>query len=308
MRIGMIDVDGHHYPNLPLMKLSAHHKKYGDSVEWYNPLLSGHMDRVYMAKVFSFSSDYSYNVDADQIIKGGSGYHIHLLDDLEYWAGEDETLPDEIEHIYPDYGLYNIKDRAFGFLSRGCPRQCQFCHVKSKEGTRAHKVADLTEFWHGQKEITIMDPNILAVPEAEDLLGQLAESKAKVDINQGLDARLLTEKKLEIIRKIRIKSYHFAWDNPADENKILPKLEMFMNIIGGNRHNTTCYVLTNFNSTMEEDLHRVYTLRDMNIQPYVMIYDKTHADKEHRNLQRWVNNPIIFHTVKRYEDYDRRKG
>ena len=156
MKIGMIDVDGHHYPNLPLMKLSAHHKKYGDSVEWYNPLLSGHMDRVYMAKVFSFSPDYSYNVDADQIIKGGSGYHIHLLDDLEYWAGEDETLPDEIEHIYPDYGLYNIKDQAFGFLSRGCPRQCQFCHVKTKEGTRAHKVANLTEFWHGQKEITII--------------------------------------------------------------------------------------------------------------------------------------------------------
>ena len=261
-----------------------------------------------MAKVFSFTPDYPWPVNADQIIKGGTGYHIELRDRKEVWTGEDENLPAEIEHIYPDYSLYGITEKSFGFLSRGCPRACQFCHVKSKEGTRAHKVADLDEFWKGQKEIQIMDPNILAVPESEDLLQQLADSKAKVDINQGLDARLLTEKKVEIIRKIRIIRYHFAWDNPADEDKILPKLKMFSEMIRTNRHNTTVYCLVNFNSTLEEDLHRVYTLKGMNMQPYIMIYDKAHAEPVYRRLQRWVNNPIIFNTVPTFEDYARSKG
>ena len=308
MKIGLIDVDGHHYPNIPLMKLSAWHKKRGDQVEWYRPLLSGHLDIVYSAKVFSFTPDYSFPITADKVIKGGTGYHIDLQDGKEVWHGEDVNLPDEIEHIYPDYELYGIKDKAYGFLSRGCPRGCFFCHVKTKEGTKAHKVANLHEFWGGQKEIQVCDPNILAVPEAEDLLQQLADSKAWVDINQGLDLRLLTEQKLEIIRKIKMRHYHFAWDNPKDEEKIVPKLRMFMENTKANRHNTIVYCLVNYNSRIEEDLHRVYTIRNLNAQPYIMIYDKAHADPIYSKLQRWVNSPCIFNTVKRFEDYDRKRG
>lgn len=304
MKVGLIDVDGHHYPNLPLMKLSAWHKSIGDKVEWYEPMISGHLDRVYIAKVFSFSADYLYPVNADEVIKGGSGFNIELKGGKEVWTGSVNTvLHEEAEHIYPDYSLYGIEDKAYGFLSRGCPRGCFFCHVKSKEGAKAYKTADLSEFWKGQREIEIMDPNILACPEAKNLLEQLAESKAKVEINQGLDARLLTEEKIEIISKIRMGNYHFAWDNPADEGKILPKLRMFAERIQVNRRNTVVYCLVNFNSTLDEDLHRIYTLRDLNMQPYVMIYDKAHCERVYRQLQRWVNSPRIFNTVKRFEDY-----
>lgn len=149
MKIGLIDIDGHNFPNIPLMKLSAWHKAQGDSVEWYQPLISGHMDKVYCAKVFSFTPDYAYHIDADQVVKGGTGYHIHLQNGREIWQGADVNLPEEIEHTYPDYDLYGIKDTAYGFLSRGCPRGCFFCHVKSKEGMRSRKVANLCEFWGG---------------------------------------------------------------------------------------------------------------------------------------------------------------
>ena len=88
----------------------------------------------------------------------------------------------------------------------------------------------------------------------------------------------------------------------------MPNLKMFMEIIGKNLHNTTVYCLVNFNTTLEEDLHRIYTLRDLNIQPYVMVYDKEHADQIYRNLERWVNNPIIFHTVKSFEEYRGKRG
>lgn len=152
MKVGLIDVDGHNYPNIPLMKLSAWHKKQGDSVEWYEPMFSGHCDRVYMSKVFSFTPDYEWCIDADEIIQGGSGYAISLVDGKEvYDSSKDTPLPYEIEHIYPDYSLYGITDTAYGFLTRGCPRGCSFCHVEEKEGRASRKVADLNEFWDGQK-------------------------------------------------------------------------------------------------------------------------------------------------------------
>lgn len=203
MKIGLIDVDGHNFPNLPLMKLSAWHKQQGDSVEWYSPMMSGHMDRVYMSKVFSFTDDYNYFVKADEIVKGGSGYCIDLVDGKEvYNKSKDIELPYEVEHSYPDYSLYGIEDTAYGFLSRGCPRGCSFCHVAEKEGRKSTRVADLDEFWNGQKNIVLCDPNILACKDWKDLLQQLIDSKAWIDINQGLDIRLMTEEKAEMIKQI----------------------------------------------------------------------------------------------------------
>ena len=93
MRIGLIDVDNRDnlhkcFPNLALMKISAWHKSKGDSVEWYSPMLSGHMDKVYMSKVFSFSDDYPYYIDADEVVRGGSGYCISLDDGKEEYDKE----------------------------------------------------------------------------------------------------------------------------------------------------------------------------------------------------------------------------
>lgn len=152
MRIGLIDVDGHNFPNLALMKLSAYHKSKGDDVEWYMPF-SDRYNRVYVSKVFSFTPDYDLCINADEVIRGGTGYAISLVNGKEvYDRSKDTSLPYEVEHIYPDYNLYpNNNDTAYGFLTRGCPRGCQFCIVAGKEGKQSVKVADLSEFWGGRK-------------------------------------------------------------------------------------------------------------------------------------------------------------
>lgn len=335
MRIGLIDVDGHNYPNLPLMKLSAWHKAHGDTVEWYNPLLSGHMDKVYMSKVFSFTPDYPYCVDADEVIKGGSGYCISLQNGIEeYDKDKDILLPYEVEHIYPDYSLYDIADTAYGFLTRGCPYGMihKYCHVGAKEGLCSTKVADLKEFWNGQKNIVLCDPNMLACKDWKELLQQLIDSKAKVDFNQGLDIKLMTEEKAEMFAKIKLSSVHFAWDNYADKDMIIPKFEMFKRITNIDIRKTAVYVLTNFDSTHEQDLERIYTLRDIGFFPDVRIYNKmdfVDTDKNGKpirlksmeilekkytleqimhfekcwKMQRWVNMRSIFLSVPTFEEY-----
>lgn len=311
MRIGLIDVDGHNFPNLPLMKISAYHKAKGDSVEWYEPLfhsMGEPFDKVYMSKVFSFTPDYPYFVNAKEISKGGSGYCISLIDGKEVFdKSKDIELPYEIEHIYPDYSLYpeQTKDTAYGFLTRGCPRGCDFCHVKAKEGLKSYKVADLSEFWNGQKNIVLCDPNILACKDWKPLLQQLIDSNAWIDINQGLDIRLMTEEKAEMIKQLKIKELHFAWDRYEDKDIILPKFKMFKEITGINERNLIVYVLCNFDTTLEQDLERIYTLRDMGYWAYVMLYDKENIPKGHelRKLQRWVNNRFIFARCNTFEEY-----
>lgn len=311
MKIGLIDVDGHNYPNLALMKISAWHKARGDTVEWWWSDLT-HYDTVYMSKVFSaeYSPEVPEPLNADQIIKGGTGYAITLENGMEVYRRErDGDLPPEIEHTYPDYSIYPelTKETAYGFLTRGCPRGCRFCHVAGKEGRASRKVADLSEFWSGQKNITLMDPNILACTDRWELLGQLANSGAYVDFNQGLDIRLVDDDVADFLGKIRVKCLHFAWDNPEDD--LEPFFERFTNRYRRKDHRVKIvYVLTNFGSDIAGDLHRIYTLRRLGYDPYVMVYNKENAPREVRLLQRWCNNRKIFNTVPDFRDYNCKMG
>lgn len=288
MNIGLIDVDSHNFPNLCLMKISAYHKAKGDNVEWWNGLK--HYDRVYQSKVFddTYSKPFEWVVNADEIIRGGNGYDLKSV------------LPDEIEHIYPDYSLYGT-NKAYGFLTRGCPRHCPFCIVGDKEGLKSRQVAELDEFWRGQKEIVLIDPNITASKECEKLFDDLINTKSWIEFNQGIDARLLTDKGADQIDKMKIRMLHFAWDNY--EMQTYEKLKHIRPLLHKRGRELRVYVLTNYNTTHEQDLERIYKLKGLDYDPYVMIYDKPHAPKETRRLQRYVNNKAIFYSITSFEEY-----
>lgn len=323
MRVGLHDVDGKGFPNIALMKISAYHKARGDSVEWWFGMKE--YDKVYVSKVF----DDTYTSWDDSVIMaktvqfGGTGFvspdngvmktRFHFSD----FGGKNEIepekgiifqreLPEEIEHIRPDRSIYQelTEETAFGFLTRGCPRACPFCIVGGKEGRKSRKVADLAEWWDGQKNIELMDPNILAAQEHIELLGQLAKSGAKVNVNQGADCRLLTDENIHALNKVNIKMIHFAWDTMEQSQAVIDGLKLYAKLGAvQDPRKRRVYVLVNFGTTMEENLFRVYALKELGFDPYVMVYNKPTAQKEVKQLQRWVNNKFIFRACERFEDY-----
>lgn len=289
MEVGLIDVDSHNFPNLALMKISAHHKNKGDHVEWWNGLK--HYDIVYKSRIFTdlYSQDVDYCINADKVVKGGTGYDLA------------NKLPDEVEHTFPDYDLYGGGyDRAYGFLTRGCPRRCPFCIVSEKEGN-VHTVADISEFWNGQKEIMLMDSNITASKECERHFDSLIKTNAWVNFEGGLDIRFLTDKGCDQLNKMKTSMIHFAWDNY--EFGTYEKLKRFRPLIDKPLWNMRVYVLTNFNTTKEQDLERIYKLREIGYDPFVMIYDKPNAPRWARRMQRWCNNKYVFRKCEKFDDY-----
>ena len=284
----MIDVDSHNFPNVALMKIAAYEKSLGNHVEWWNGFK--HYDTVYKAKVFdsTYSEDEMTCINADSIITGGTGY-----------AG-DGPLADNIEHMYPDYSLYGIEDTAYGFITRGCPRHCDFCIVGDKEGLVSHKVADLSEFWQGQKNIILLDPNITASKECEQIFDELIKTKAKIEFNQGLDIRCLTDKGADQLSRMKLKMLHFAWDNY--EFKTYEKLKYFRPLLQKRGRELRVYVLTNFNTNHEQDLERIIKLRELDYDPFVMVYDRPNAPAVTKKLQRWCNNKFVFRATD-WENY-----
>lgn len=311
MKIGLVDVDSHNFPNLPLMKISSWHKSKGDLIEFVKPFV--HYDKVYISKVFTESEEPKYLINCNDICRGGSGY------DLE------NKLPYEIEHSHPDYSLYSQYDFAVGMLTRGCPR-CNhtFCITPIKDGCKSVKVADLSEFWAGQKKIVLLDQNILACKDRENLLHQLQESKAEVEFNGGIDARFVNDSIIEELRKIKVKDYHFAWDDP-NEN-LEPNFKLIKESSIKNPNSIGVYVLTNFWSSIEQDLHRIYTLRSMGFMPFVMIFNKQlYVDSRGRwllgveekftqqqlihfkiaqHMQRWCGNRKLIKVSPDFENYE----
>lgn len=202
MNIGLLAVDST-YPNLALMKISSYHRSLGDRVEWYNPL--SHYDKVYAAKVFSFTEDYGYYIHADVVEYGGTGYELS------------KKLPSFIDRIQPDYSLYPQIDRhtAYGFLTRGCPNKCKWCIVPKKEGGIAPYM-DIEEVAGNRKHVILMDNNVLASEYGLQQIEKIISMGLRVDFNQGLDARLVTDDIARLLARVKwIKRIRFGCDTPG---------------------------------------------------------------------------------------------
>lgn len=292
MKIGLHDSDNTGFPNLALMKLSAWHKTQGDMVEWWNPLLP--YDKVYSSKVFTFTPENPYL--PENTVKGGTGYGI--LDEL----------PSEVDAMFPDYSIYPECDHAIGFLTRGCIRKCPWCIVPKKEGQiRPYKT------WQeikrpDSRDIVFMDNNVLAhewgLKQIEDMSGK----NVRVDFNQGLDARLITNDVAQMLARLKWINYiRMSADTDAMLDVVLTAIDR-LGKYGVKPYRIFVYVLV---QDVESGERRAIALRDVGANPFAQPYrdftTNSEPPQEQRDLARWVNHKAIFKTVSTFAEYRARK-
>ena len=320
MKIGLVDVDGHAkkkkwgatiYPNLALAKIARYWRNRGGQISWASPM--EHYDIVYMSKVFNFSPDDTYIYDADKIIKGGTGY-----DPLS-------QLPDEIDRLQPDYSIYpNIpKDTAYGFLTRGCPNKCRWCVVPKKEGA-IRPYMDVDEIAiEGRRKLVLMDNNILAAGDyCIQQLQKIIERGYRVDFNQALDARLVTDEIAQLLAKVKWRDNNrirFGCDTHGQ----IAECERAMNMI--NRYGFTgqYFLYTMLTSDFRECYeritywwHRTQETRASHQGRYVYPHAQPYRDPNNphhiipqwqKDMAGWVNKKAHF-VAHSFEEFEPRKG
>lgn len=299
MRIGLHDSEmdtlkHKTFPNLALMKISAYHKSLGDAVEWWQPLSS--YDIVYSSKVFDFTPENPYL--PPNTIKGGTGYGLY------------DELPSEIDSMFPDYSIYPKCDYAIGFITRGCIRQCRWCVVPRKEG-KIHSYSKWQDIVRKDTDkVVLMDNNILACDYGISQLNELSHTNYKLDLNQGMDARLVTDEIAKILSQINwIKYIRFSCDTIPQIEHILKTAELLQER-GVKPYRLFIYLLVT--SDLENASYRVEQLKKLK---GITIY----AQAERNERLGIVPNPLQLEFTQRYiyggkfrtetwEEYTKKRG
>jgi len=288
MKIGLLDIDGHNFPNLALMKISAYHKSIGNSIEWVNHL--SNYDIVYKSKVFTFTEDTPFFVGADKIISGGTGYDFTV------------KLSEEINKMFPDYSIYPQYKHAYGFLTRGCPNKCSWCVVPQKEGgIKAEN--DIAEILQDRKTAILMDNNVLASDWGIKQIEKITKLKCKVDFNQGLDARLIDAPMAHLLAKVKwLAPLRMACDTDSMIDSVR-KATALLREAKCKPQNYFVYVLV---KDIDSALYRVKILNSQRLDPFAQPYrdfvNNTPPTPISKKFARWVNHKAIFRSMT-FEEY-----
>lgn len=271
MRILVLNIDSK-LPNIALNKVAMWHQAQGDVVIWDMPIMLKSVDRVYASSIFTKNRPKLDNLVGlrPDILAGGTGYDLNV------------KLPADIEAMKPKIN--------YGFTTRGCIRKCPFCFVWQSEGY-IRPTGDIYDLWDGaSKEITLLDNNILALPnQFAHICSQAIKEGLTVDFNQGLDIRLITPELGYILSKVKTKDIRFAFDSPKLEKTVRRKIAMLRRIRGFESKAFFFYVLVGFDTTFDEDLHRCQVLKELGCRPYVMRHENTPRDNKYIKLAEWAN-------------------
>lgn len=289
-------------PNLALMKLSTFYKHQGFQVvlEHIDNPSGQKADMVLCSVLFTWNKQKAEKLRKlySNIVFGGTGWDLSI------------KLPPEVESCKPDYDLYGVghiyprikgimtreaRERkaqeivyaGIGFTSRGCVRKCGFCVVPRKEG-RLHQDAPIKDLINPRSNVIILlDNNLTADPDCIEKLKEIKERNLVVDITQGIDVRLMTPEIAQALSEVtHLRSLHYAWDLMPYEHQVMNGIQTLSKVVNKRRH--MCFMLVGYNTTFEEDMYRYRRLREIGVDPYVMIYNKKSTYQLH-HFARWVN-------------------
>ena len=328
MKIGIIDADligkrHHNFPNLACMKISSYHKKLGNETELIlsydllnsNSFFTKTFDKIYISKTFTDTKVPENILKSPFVEYGGTGF----------FYDKAPNLPNEIEHSFPDYNLYNnwIKwkirfgkkasyfkyytDYSIGFTTRGCFRQCEFCVNRNKKSVLLH--SPLSEFVdENRKKICLLDDNVFGCGQYwEQIFKELQATKKPFQYIQGLDIRILNAKKAQILSTSKYNGdYIFAFDDIGDKEIIEKKIKLFKkympNIV------PKLYIFCAFDRKNRWDsifwyndiiniFERLKILMKYKCLPYLMKFEKWNTNEFRfifTLLSSWCNQPSIF--------------
>lgn len=339
MRVAVIDAEivgksKHRFPNLCSMKISAFHKQNRDEVELktdYDNLDA--FDKVYISKVFTDTIVPDAVLKMKNVVYGGTGF----------FYDKAPALPYEIEHIMPDYHLYDkwvtdaiqngykrdefkyYLDYSIGYLTRKCFRGCPFCVNQNYK--KVETASSLNEFMDkSRKKLCFLDDNFFGHPQWEQLIQPVIDSGIPFQFKQGLDERILTEKKVVALSKWKYDGdYIFAFDNIADKDLIVEKARLIRKYIKTKGQNFKFYVLCAYDRNglydeafwhddIRDVFERIFILSTYNFKPYIMRFEK-YKDSPlygtYVNIACWCNQPSLFKNMS-YEQFcqkdDQRKS
>ena len=341
-KIAIIDADligrtNHRFPNLVCMKLSSYFKQKKNEV-WlkldYDNLQD--YDKVFISKVFMdtvipFESGDMNEKTECNIANYYKDNPILNMPNVEYggtgfYYDKSPKLPYDIEHIMPDYHLYDewvadqrnkgVKQRdlawytdfSIGFTSRGCIRQCKFCVNKNYKRCELH--SPLSEFVDESRPyICLLDDNIFACPKWKEVFDELIATGKRFQFKQGCDERLMTDEKCDYI--FNKANYYgditFAFDNIKDKELIIDRLQMirrhtnkqvrFYVFTGFNHYNPSCYNEEFYRRDMSDLFERISILMKYKCIPYIMRYKDCETSPYkgvYSTVARWCNQPSFF--------------
>ena len=342
MRVAIIDADlisvrNHRFPNLACMKISAYWKQQGADVElkldYTNmeqyDLVS--ISKVFLDTVIPGESPWKFMKNERQIQDFYKTNRILNLPNVQYggtgfFYDKAPALPDEIEHIMPDYHLYDkwvelqlekgvsrkeltyYLDWSIGFTTRGCIRKCQFCVNKKYNRCTVHSC--LEEFLDKDRPyICLLDDNVLSCPEWKTVFDSLNLSGKRYQFKQGLDERLLTDEKCDyLFRKANwVGDRIFAFDNIRDKKIITDKLKMirrhtdaivkFYVFCGFNHNEPGKYDTDFYYQDIHDLMERISILMSYHCLPYIMRhkdYQKSPYKGFYNAVSWWCNQPAFF--------------
>lgn len=303
----MVNVDSK-IPNLALMKLSTYHKQCGHKVDIKHLHYKGYpghrktttidasgYHKVYVSTIFTLNRDVVRVINCDDVSFGGTGYDLHI------------NLPQEIDDLDEDYSIYPENKKSYGFITRGCIRQCSFCFVPPKEGKlRFYRpVSRIAK----HRVVEFLDNNFLAYDKHEDILQELIDTQLRCNFNQGLDIRLVTPRNAELLSKLNYeKEYIFAFDDIKYRKVIEPQYKLLKQYIQKD-WKIKFFVLVGYNSSIKEDLERVMWCRENKALPYIMRHEKCWESENvdfYTDLASYCNQPPLFKNMT-FEQFMRKR-
>jgi len=284
MKVKIVQLDGP-MMNLALSKIARHHVNKGDAVSFEEP----NPEIIYYGAIFDWTVKkwrHQSVLGNAKVVVGGYPFN-------------DDQLPAEVDALMPLYDLWGT-DYSLGYTSRGCIRKCGFCIVPKKEG--AIRDYQLVSQFHDprHKKVVLLDNNFFASPKWRENLAYINDNSLKVNFNQGLDLRVLTDEMAELLADTKSEGhefagrhYYFAWDEVREEFAIRKGLERLLKA-GIKAENITVYVLTQYNSTWTHDRHRCEVLwNEYKVHPFVMKFNGRKDDPLQNALAWWANRPAV---------------